>query len=189
MQKAPERKFGMSKDRPVTLQELTEELNLGEQRGSYPLDGVVSALSAFGLRVLTALWLAGFIGIIAAGSGAVAYGRVAIVGAAVLALYGARAGAHWLTRRYSRHRVLLYSTGLVKTDWTGRPRDWVQWADVSGVTSRRTMMAGVILAVWAVKLRQADGGAVRVTALGLKPRFLRDLDQVMIAAQAAAKPA
>jgi hypothetical protein len=179
----------MSKDRPVTLQELTEELSLGEPRGSYPLDGVVSALSAFGLRVLTALWLAGFIGIIAVGTGAVAYGRIAIVGAAVLALYGARAGARWLTRRYGRHRVLLYSSGLVKTDWTGRPRDWVQWGEVSGVTSRRTMMAGLILAVWAVKLRQADGGAFQVTALGLKPRFIQDLNQVMIAAPPAAKPA
>jgi hypothetical protein len=111
------------------------------------------------------------------------------VGAVVLALAGARAGARWLTGRYGRHRVLLFANGLVKTDWTGRPRDWVQWGEVSGVTSRRTMMAGLILAVWAVKLRQADGGAFQVTALGLKPRFIQDLNQVMIAAPPAAKPA
>jgi len=171
----------MSMDRPVTPQELAEELSLGEPRGSYPLDGVVGALAAFGLRVLTALWLAGLIGVTAVGAGASAYGRLAIVGAVVLALYGARAGARWLTGRYGRHRVLLYSNGLVTTHWTGRPRDWAQWSEVSGVTSRRTMMAGLILAVWTVAFRQADGGTFRVTVLGLKPRFLQDLNQVMIA--------
>jgi hypothetical protein len=175
----------MSQDRPVTLQDLTEELSLGEPRGSYPLDGVVGALTAFGLRVLTALWIAGFVAIIAVGSGASAYGRGAIVGAVVLALAGARAGARWLTGRYGRHRVLLFANGLVKTDWTGRPRDWVLWTEVTGVTSRRTMMAGLILAVWAVDFREADGGAVRVTVLGLKPRFLQDLNQASAAAPAA----
>jgi hypothetical protein len=169
----------MSQDRSVTLRELTEELGLGELRGSYPLDGAGGALAVLGLRLVTALWVAGLIGIIATGAGAGAYGRLAIVGAVIVALYGARVGVRWLAGRYGGHRVLLYANGLVKTGWTACPTDWVQWAEVARVTSRRTMMGPAVLVIWTVEFRQADGGVSRLTVLGLKPRFLRALNQLI----------
>jgi hypothetical protein len=175
----------MSQDQPVTLRDLTEEFGLGDPLGSYPLEGVGSTLAAFSLRVLTALWIAGFIAIIAIGFGAGAYGRLAVVGAVLLALHAARAVPRWLAARRGGHRVLLYANGLVKTHWSGEPRDWVLWAEVAGVTSRRVRMAAIVLVFRTAEFRRADGGIFQVMALGLKPRLFQDLNQATAATPAA----
>lgn len=125
--------MGASERRGFAVRGGLARLGLGEIRGDYPIMTPTTGVVAQVLRrFLVMLCIVAIVALIVTRPGH-DFGGVLIVVAIVAAVYALKFGWRLLTARLGVNRCYLCRDGVAVTSRLGRIRDFVAWADVTGV--------------------------------------------------------
>lgn len=163
------------KNKKVTRQDLEEEFDLGELRGTFPASGPLIGATLVLLRLITAFCIVLIIAVFATHRPGAGYLRALIPGGVVLVLYGIRFGWQWTSARFGIRRHYLYAQGLVTTGWGNGVRGWILWSEVTGVTRRRMSIYGLFIFIQVVRIKRADLSTFQLVLLGINPPLLQQM--------------